>query len=52
MKRHDKLLEVFSDISYGTGDPGLLRGIANRLGGDQAAFCGAICGGGGVDRLL
>ena len=34
------------------GDPGLLRGIANRLGGDQAALCGAIYGGGGADRLL
>ena len=29
------------------GDPGLLRGIANHLGGDHAVY-----GGGGADRLL
>ena len=47
VKRHDKLLEVFSDISYGTaGDHKSVQGILVYFAGSP------IHGGSGADRVL
>ena len=50
VKRHDRLLEVFSDISYGTaGDHKSVQGI---LGDDEATIRCAVHCGGGPDKVL